>query len=151
MAAVARGAIVSFQQIDDFDQLPLEEAEAVLYDNLIPACEAKGVMLSAYGNHASRGSLSKVEIYNQEKAEHKLFDVERVQSAFAILNQIVQPCSQYKTGSYGLKHTVEKVLPGGSLRNGDLIAAMLIKGYKARFGMRNESMAVNAMFQVKEI
>lgn len=152
MSAISRGTIISFDTVDDFHQLPLDEATNILYDGLIPACETKGVMLSSYGNHAGQGSLSNIEKYNQEKAEHKLFDVERIQKAFSSLHLIVQGTTQYKSGSYGLKHAVENHFSQKDYKyisNGDLIVAMLLKGYDARFGKRTEAMDVNCQFKVK--
>lgn len=152
MAAVSRGVIVSFREVDNFHQLPLEEATNILYNELLPICEAKGVMLSSYGNHAGQGSLSNVEKYNEEKASHQLFNVKRIQQAFASIHLIVQNTSQYKAGSYGLKHVVENHPSQTEYRyisNGDLIVAMLLKGYEARFGKRTEAMSVNCEFKVK--
>lgn len=150
MTGITRGAIVSFQAVENFDQMELDVAEGVLYNDLIPACEKKGVFLSSYGNHAGRGNLFNVEKYNQEKEEHKLFDVKRIQKAFTQMNEMAQPCSQYNTGSYGFKHSVERHQKS-YIANGDLIAAMLLRGYSARFGKRNEDMEVNCEFKVKRL
>lgn len=155
MMVVPKGAIVTFHVIDNFNQLPLDEATNIIYDQLIPACEAQGVMLSAYGNHRARGALCNVEDYNQKKDARTLFDIARIQRAFASIPIIVQNVSQFKTGSYGLKHRVEEHPSQkgngqiGYIANGDTIVAMLLHGYEARFGKKTEEMAVNCDFKVK--
>ena len=137
MAAVSftKGVTVSYPVVAGFDKLPTGEAEKILYNELVPACEKKGVKLSANGNNAAGTSICDVEKYTQEKAEHKLFNIERIQKAFASLDEIIQPASYYKAHSYSLKHTVERYQKE-YLTNGDLIAAMLLKGHQARFGKK---------------
>lgn len=155
MMAVPKGTIVTFHAVNNFNQLTQDEATNIIYDQLIPALEAKGVLLSEYGNHRGRGTLVNVEEYNQKKAAHTLFNVERIQRAFASIPIIVQNVSQYKTGSYGLKHRVEEHSSQkangqiGYITNGDTIVAMLLHGYEARFGKKNDDMAVNCEFKVK--
>jgi len=149
MSALAlRGVTITLAQVSNFHELSHQEAKSILYNSVIPTCESKGVFLSSYGNHVGQGSLTTVEKYNAEKAEHKLFDVERVQSAFAGMLGIIERASTYKVGSYGLKHVVEKH-QGEYLTNGDLIAAMLLHGFEARFGKRTEQMNVNCDFKAK--
>lgn len=149
MSAISKGTTVSFRKIDNFDKLPEEAATKILYEELVPACEAKGVKLSSYGNHAGRGSIPSVEDYDREKANYQLFDVKRVQKAYSSIPIITRKTSKYMAGSYGLKHIFEKH-PSQSkyLTNGDLIAAMLVDGYKARFGRQTESSNVNCEFEV---
>ncbi len=137
---------VSVKPVASFDQLSLEQAANVLYNNVIPACEAKGVKLSSYGNHAAQGSINSVEKYNERKAAHTLFNVARVQTAFGALDEMIQGRSQYKSGSYGLKHRVEEHQKD-YITNGDLIAAMLVKGFQARFAKQGESLDVNCEFK----
>ncbi len=141
--------VVKIGQVPNFDQLTEIQARDVLYDIVIPACERKGVMLSEYGNHSGEGSLVKVEKYTQDKAAYTLFNVSRVQRAFTELNAIIVNTSKYTANSYGLKHKVEASGRKEYLTNGDLIAAMLVKGYQARFGKRNEGLGVNCEFKVK--
>lgn len=151
MSGKRSGATVSFRAVDNFDQLPEGAASKILYKELVPACEAKGVKLSSYGNHAGAGSIPSVEVYNKEKANRELFDEKRVQKAYTSIPSITQNTSRYMAGSYGLKHAFEDH-PSQSqyLRNGDLIAAMLVNGHQARFGKRTETMGVNCAFKVKE-
>lgn len=150
MAVASKGAIVSFPAIPNFHQLSTKAAQDILYGQLIPACEAQKVKLSCYGNHAGAGTLKNVEEYDHDKAAHKLFNVERIKKAFASLDAIVKSMSKYTIGSYGLKHTVENY-QGEYITNGDLIAAMMLKGYEARFGKKTESMDVNCQFKAKVI
>lgn len=141
--------IVSFRKVDDFDALSEEVATKILYDELVPACEAKEVKLSSYGNHAGSGSIVSVEKYSQDKANQELFNVKRVQKAYSAIPLITANASQYKSGSYGLKHYFERhPYQSEYITNGDLIAAMLVYGHKARFGTSNCE-NVNCDFMVK--
>ncbi len=149
MAAIgSKGVTISVGQVYDFDKLSEEQASQFIEEQVVPACENKGVKLSRYGNHTGGGSLVAVEKYDEEKLEHNLFNVSRSQSVFAPLDGIVVPATQYNTYSYGLKHTVEQS-QGEYISNGDLIGAMLLKGYAARFGKQTEGMAVNCEFKAK--
>ncbi len=152
MAAVSRGATISIQAVPHFDQLPPKEAEDVLYNKLIPACEALGIMLSSYGNHAGKGSSSSVEEYHREKADHKLFNVKRIQQVYASLGDIVRSTKKSRTWSYVLKDIVG-VHPSQNeynyISHGDLIAAMLLSGFDGRFGKKTERMGVNCEFKVE--
>lgn len=146
-----RGVIVSFRAVENFDGLSEEAATKILYEELVPACEAKGIMLSYEGNHADGGSSwSTVEQYSQRKASRQLFDVKRVQKAYSSIPLITKSITQFKTGSYGLKHVFERH-PSQSeyLRNGDLIAAMLVNGHQARFPKYNGLLDMKCDFKVK--
>ncbi len=104
--------------------------------------------LSEYGNHNSTQTLDPVATYEKKKAKSELFNVDRVQRAFAGLDQIVQPAGSYaKWTSYGCKHVVEKQ-QGAYLSNGDLVAAMLLRGYTATF-RENKKLSVNCRFKAK--
>jgi hypothetical protein len=146
MAAGVHGVTVSFPSVLDFDQLSLDDATRVVYDQVIPACEAQGIKLSKYGNHAAPSSSVPIAEYDQQKAARQLFDVARIQRVFAQLDGIVQEASKYKIGSYTLKHRVEKY-QHNKVTNGDTIVAMLVKGYAARFGKKNVGMTVNCVFK----
>lgn len=50
MPAISSGITVSFRKINNFDELSEEAASEILYEELVPACEAKGVKLSFNGN-----------------------------------------------------------------------------------------------------
>lgn len=86
----SKGVTNAFRKIDNFDKLPEEAASRILYEELVPACETKGVKLSREGNHAAAGGV-RVEEYNEAKAMRRLF-------------KVTQNVSQYRTGSYRLKH-----------------------------------------------
>lgn len=139
---------VSYRNVPGFHELPIQEATGLIYQELVPVCEAKGVLLSSYGNNSGLGSLKNVASYQQDKAARLLFDVPRVQKVFASIDNIAQPASTFRTGSYGLKHRVEE-RQGEYLTNGDLIVCMLLKGYQAKFGKRGEQLEVNCMFKAK--
>lgn len=68
MTSALCGVTISFRQVPNFDQKTAQEADDILYNQLIPACEKKGVLLASFGNHASIGNLlCHAEQYNQEK------------------------------------------------------------------------------------
>jgi len=142
---------VQFHAVQGFDQLPINEVTAILYDELVPACEAKGVQLSQYGNHNGVGSLKNdPNEYDQKKQNNQLFEVAKVQEAYQIVQQRVANRSTYFVGSYGLKHQLEEI-QGGYFSNGDTIAAMLLNGYTARFAKRGKPLGVNCQFKAKVI
>lgn len=137
---------ISINKVLNFDRLPVEAASRILYEEIIPACEAKGIKLSSYGNHSSRESLASVERYNRDKEEHRLFNVERVQRAFKCLDEVISNATVQSVGSYGFKHVVERH-QNEYITNGDCIAAMLVKGYMADFGSENPH--VNCQFNIR--
>jgi hypothetical protein len=122
-----------------------EEFEEALYDQVVLACDEKGVRLSREGNESARGLLHQ-DAYLQKRADRELFDVARVQQAFAGIPGMMRSYKTYRRGSYGLKHSVER-LQRNYISNGDLIAAMLMRGYAARFGKRGEGTSLNAEFK----
>jgi len=126
-----------------FHTFSLEGAENIIYNQLVPACEAKGVMLSRYGNHASAKGVRNIEQYERLKEEHDLFNIEKVQAAFASINFVLRRTAQYEVSSYYLGDVM------GELDHGDLIAAMLLKGYSARFAKKGEPLDVNCMFKAQ--
>lgn len=148
MAAIPHGVTVTLNKVDNFHKFSPQQAFDVIYNYLVPACEKKGVMLSYYGNHKGKDSLMSVEIYNQGKDNHDLFNVKRIQRIFSILDLAITRMGTYTSGSYILKSRVEH-LPGqvvGTL-NGDFIAAMLLNGHPARFGRIDEEMTLNCEFK----
>ena len=138
-------ATVNFLRCDNFDTLSVAEATSLLYDELIPVCEAEGVFLSSEGNHA--GNLRPMEAYEDEKERRELFDVAKVQAVFSWAQTLHQHTT-YKRSSYSLKHSAERVV--GYTANGELIAALLLCGHSARFGQASEDMRVNCEFKVDE-
>lgn len=141
---------VSMNPVPNFNTLSVADATDIIYTQLIPACEEKGVKLSGYGNHAGLGSLVAVAKYNAEKAARTLFDVTRIQKIFAQLDHLLAPTVHFKRGSYGLKHFVEGIQKEYA-SNGDLIVAMLMKGYHARFAKKGEPLNVNCEFKAQLI
>jgi len=149
MAAALSGVTISFGPVPNFSLKTVQEADDILYNQLIPACEAKGVMLASFGNHAGIGNLlCSVERYQGEKAEHKLFNVEKIQQAFSFLPKIIQATDDYESGSCKLKYAL-KVCGQEDIDYGEVIAAMLLRGFEARFGRETQIMEVNCQFRVK--
>ena len=135
---------ISLPLQDGFDQIVVQEAEEILYEVLIPQCEENGIMLSQYGNHAGKNSLKTIEEYNAEKEAHKLFNVETIQRIFTSLDSIVEEDGA-EIGSYALKHRVEEhPAYGEHTWNGELIAAMILRGHTAAF-----EDSVNCTFNVR--
>lgn len=136
---------IALNTIQSFDQFSLETATRIVYDEIIPRCEAKGIKLSSYGNHASVESMVSVEQYNTEKQNHRLFNVARIQRAFKCLDEVMAKATVESVGSYSLKHVVERH-QGESITNGDCIIAMIAKGYIADFG--SQHLRVNCQFNI---
>ena len=134
--------------VSGFASLSAACAEAMLYDVIVPACEAKGIHLSIDGNMTGARNLwddNPLAEYDTLKEEHKLFHVDSVQRAFKLLPTILQPASTFKIDSYQLKHKVEEGRE--YITNGDTIATMLLLGYAARFGRQGKARTVNCEFK----
>jgi hypothetical protein len=139
--------MISFN-INLYPNIPLD---TVIYDHLIPHCEEKNIHLSSYGNCTGQGTLVPLENYNEEKQNKKLFNIMQIVKIQNSLHQVVQEGNQYKIGSYGLKHAVEKC-DIGYISNGDCIVAMILNGYSARFKKKGENQIdVNCEFKAKYI
>jgi hypothetical protein len=139
---------IQINKIHNFHQLPTEQAQAVIYDQIVPACESKGICLSRYGNHSGQGAILDISRYTREKGLQALFNVDRIKTVYLQFDSLVQPTIQYQANSYGLKHEIEKV-QNEFLTPGDLIIAMLLHGYKARFGKNGNPSNINCEFKVK--
>lgn len=139
---------IEFRRVDGFATMPAEEASAIIYDELLPVCEEKNVKLSEYGNHNAPGSVVPVREYESGKAAKKLFNIERIRRVIVELNRFIKEKSTYSDSSYSLKHKIEDK-QGEYLTNGDLIVAMLVSGYAARFAKKDEPLDVNCFFKVE--
>lgn len=148
-----------------FHSLPLEEAKKVLYTELLLCCESHGIYLCQDGNlntEEARGRYAKdststrmhfyspVEEYTYHKDYETLLDVEKVQKVFQVLDRCVKEASTYNPQSLCMKSVVEKEL-NESISKGDFIAAMLLKGYQARFGCRGDPLKMSCEFRAEEI
>jgi hypothetical protein len=123
--------------VHDFDTLAPKVAENIVYNTLVPFCESNHVYLSKFGNHfsneASPNHTSSMRTYYDEKTAHTLFNIERIQRAFRFIKENISATSTvYKTESYQLADGVA-LFQEEPLRQGDLIAAMLLNGITARF------------------
>lgn len=58
---------VTFRNVDNFDQLSRQDAERIIYDELVPLLERKKIKLSQYGNHNAQGTLTPVDDYQTRK------------------------------------------------------------------------------------
>lgn len=133
---------VIFRAVSNFDQIPESLASKILYQELLPVCEREGVYLAPEG-HVADGHR-----YEEAKRNQQTFDVSRVQRAFAVVDQIYQPASQYRDVS---KRLFEIHPSGGYLSGAELMAAMMLKGYPARFAKAGEeTLHLRAEFRVKE-
>lgn len=132
---------IQFRPIPNFHQLPSEEASRILYQELLPACEAEGVKLAPEG-HVPDGSR-----YEQTKKTQTTFDIACVQRAFSAADFIYQPAKKYRS--------IHKILfemhpQGGYVSGGEMIAAMILKGYTAKFDDDQGSLQFRPQFQVRE-
>lgn len=137
---------VAIGLIQNFDKFSHQTATRIVYDEIIPICEKKGIKLSSYGNHASTETLSSVEVYDREKKGGRLFNIERIQKAFRCLDDVISTIAIQSVGSYHFKHVVERHQKE-YITNGDCIIAMLVKGYPADFG--SSSLHVNCQFRLR--
>ncbi len=103
---------VHFQRIDGFNLLPAQQAMDVVYGQLLHACQSQGIQTL---NHH--------------------YSIRRIQQAYASLDRLVQPCDQYKLHSGHLKRRCDYQtrVPHFDVTHGELIVAMLLKGYAANF------------------
>jgi len=145
---------LKFPAVDKFDGLSSKNAASVLYDSLIPFCEKKGVYLSSYGNHNAPRSLFTVKEYLNRKSRNNLFNIKGVQCAFHFIGTLFQPSSHYHT-SYKLKGRLEvhptytKDRDSRYITNGDVTAALLLKGLRAQYVCQAGIRIVNLRFKVK--
>lgn len=156
-------SIVRMEPVHNFGELSKAAAEKVLYETLIPACEAQRVKLTANGNENHEVTLEDeerviagdTEEYDRLKTEHQLFNVERIQRAVSFLDTYAIAVRKWTSGSYGLKHVVERAqkpsLENSYISNGDSIAAMLLAGHPARFKKRTGVMELNCTFKAQVI
>lgn len=155
LPSIHAGVVISLDPVADFAQLSKTKAEAILYEILIPTCEAQRVKLSQYGNHSGAKSTKSIEKYDQAKEAHALFNVERVQSAFSFLKNRVVPSKHWESTSTMIRGVVQKAqqhsMEDSSISNGDCIAAMLLLGHRALFKKRTDPMRVNCNFSVTGI
>jgi hypothetical protein len=78
---------VQFKRIDGFDQLPLIQAECLIDEMLLKACDKEGIVLSKYGNLALNGEAAHCS-HQQLKGKGLFFNVEHVQTAYKIVMSI---------------------------------------------------------------
>ncbi|MCF7806542.1 MAG: hypothetical protein K9M07_06140 [Simkaniaceae bacterium] len=149
VAVTSNSLIVKAVPIEGFASMSIEDATKNVYERVIMACEDKGVLLSNYGNHLGTGSIANRAAYVEARKTQSLFDIRRIQKAVGQVLTLFTPHSRYSDhlSSYALKHTVEKAT-GEYISNGDLIVAMLINGFDARFAKRGECIGVNGHFKV---
>jgi len=75
------------------------------------------------------------------------------------MNGIIKSCRRnlsnlivyFFSDPYDLKHKVEKSFEGHHIYNGELIAAMILKGHPARFAKRGQALDVNCQFKARFI
>jgi len=146
---------VSFYPIPNFDQYTKPEAQNVIYNQLIPACEKAGVYLSQAGNHNSHDPMHLLHWiphtnhYWKMKEQRSLLDVDRIQRCVASLDLYVKPTKSF-INSYALKHYVEE-LQKEYISDGDLTAAMLIKGYFAIYQPNQSGLQTHCFFRAEVV
>ena len=127
-----------------FDQKSPLEAKEIIYGRVLASCEAGNVYLSSYGNHAGMYSQAPIGQYELDKVSHKLFDIARVQKVFAAIPELVKSIRHPRLTTPDLQAVVEKKC--GSIPQGEIILAMLLHGYKARFGFIDKPLKIRCEF-----
>ena len=144
---------LEFPAVDKFDKLSYKSASTILYDSLVPFCEKKGVFLSTYGNHNAPRAMLTVKDYYKSRKRKQLFHVKDVQRAFHYVGKIFI-FSKHSHTSYTLKRYLEihptytKGEDKRYIRNGDIIAALLLKGLRAKY-VCDGTRSVNLRFNIK--
>lgn len=132
---------VQFRTVPNFHQLPVEQAHRILYEELLPACEEQGIKLAPEG-HVPGGNR-----YEETKNTQTTFDIARVQRAFTAVDFIYQPAEEY---SHICKPLFERHPQGGYVGGGEMIAAMILKGYTAKFVDEMGILNFRPQFQVRQ-
>jgi len=129
---------ISFRSIDNFDCIPKEDAENIIYNELLPLCETTHIHLSSYGNDSGKASKRPLEAYEKNKPLHKLFDIEKIQKAFTYIPLYMKSTSlQLRVNSSLLKREIE-TKQNASFSHGDVIVAALMRGFTASFQRLDE-------------
>jgi len=143
----ARGVTIKGLACTSFGAMTQDQRIKHIYEVVVPFLEGKGVHLSEYGNCAGLGSLISTEKYEQDRDAHALFNIERVARVYSQILGLVESKATYKSGSYSLKHQIERGM-SEYVANGDVILALLLHGFEARFGKSEEKAPVNCEFKV---
>lgn len=126
---------VKFQNLNPyhvpFNHLTVLEASHVVYGKLLPACQSQGVLLTYEGNLAD----PKNRVKNPQAFPN--FDISRIQEVFAKLEGIVKTSDEFELHTLAVKHQIE--WGGFYATHGEVIVAMLLKGYAVSFGPANQS------------
>ncbi len=137
---------VTMIAVRNFNELPIEEADEIIYGELVVLCEGFQVKLSSYGNHAGANSSYPVELYDDQKKEHKLFNVVLVQQVFEAIGKLnIATSHRHSTSASEIAGILENQ-PGvpdedkenGKYSYGNVTAAMMLHGYTAHFVVRNQ-------------
>ena len=146
---------ISFRPIANFDSLSYEKAQSIVYKDLLPTCEKIGVYLSQEGNlncpqiSYTGNFYSPVEEYTCKKTSQELLNVERIQMAFHVLDQCVQETGHFQPAARSGIQRVWSKIQGSELSYGEFVAAMLIKGYQARFARRGDPLNRTCEFRAE--
>lgn len=89
-------------------------------------------------------SVNSVNLYEVEKMKHTLFDISKVQAVFRTIPNIVRETRRTQLTTYDLREIVENQC--GQTSQGEIIVAMLLHGYKARFGFPNRPLKIRCEF-----
>lgn len=148
--SIKERVIVSHRISGNCDHMTQDILQRIIYEELVPACEDTGVLLSYAGNHRGQDSLISEAIYRRDKMEKRLFDIASIQMILSQLDTIVTDHTEYEVDCYKLEQIVGDQV-GKKVSTGDVIAAMLMKGFSASFGKINESMTMRCEFQARYV
>lgn len=135
---------ISFNKVLNFQNLSNKEAEKILYEELLPECEKKGVYLMPEGNRPDRK-----EEYEKLKNKREIFHIDGIQHGLNAVDFLYRPSSE---NNHVDKIAFEDHPKGGYLSGGELMAAMMLRGYPAKFQVeRPLAECLRAAFPVERI
>lgn len=144
--------IITFRKIYNFHKFSNETAKNIIYDELIPLCESLGIKLSFYGNHESNDSYENIDEYEKYKKTQTLFNITKIQEAFKYINEIIKFHSDYHLSPLSLQYVIKEFKSNDKcnfISPGDLIVAMLLNGYSAKFSQTSIYCYFNAFYKKK--
>lgn len=130
---------ITMSRVENFGTMRPEECKHVIYEQLIPICEAAGILLSGYGNHQSPQSMCGVEEYQRHKEHMTLFSIESVQKAFNTVRSFYANSEFYFSPATSTEMTQTYKTIAREIKHGEFIVAMILQGFSAMFEGKESS------------
>jgi hypothetical protein len=136
---------VTIDSIPNFAALSVDQAEEVLYTNVIPACEKEGVYFWE-GNICTHLSMEQCKQYLKARPAHKLFDINLLKKVFECIPNFVK-----KDPSHGLRSfdLIREINQSEAYKPGDIITAMLLHGFSVTFKKGNLLPEINCLVRAR--